>query len=108
MHVRIPAMAALLGLACFLSSPASHAAPATAEGAVGAGARIESLIARMTVEEKAGQLSLYGPADTNIPGNPPAASPGCSTTKGSSASACCRRWPCANRAWAFRCCMAPT
>jgi beta-glucosidase len=70
MHVRIPAMAALLGLACFLSSPASHAAPATAEGAVGAGARIESLIARMTVEEKAGQLSLYGPADTNIPGNP--------------------------------------
>jgi beta-glucosidase-like glycosyl hydrolase len=27
----------------------------------------------MTVEEKVGQLSLYGPADTNIPGNPQAA-----------------------------------
>lgn len=26
----------------------------------------------MTVEEKVGQLSLYGPADTNIPGNPQA------------------------------------
>ncbi|WP_047782924.1 beta-glucosidase BglX [Variovorax paradoxus] len=73
MHVRIPAMAALLGLACFLFSPVSHAAPATAEGAAGADARIESLIARMTVEEKVGQLSLYGPADTNIPGNPQAA-----------------------------------
>ncbi|KLN58813.1 periplasmic beta-glucosidase precursor [Variovorax paradoxus] len=66
-------MAALLGLACFLFSPVSHAAPATAEGAAGADARIESLIARMTVEEKVGQLSLYGPADTNIPGNPQAA-----------------------------------
>ncbi|BEP61307.1 glycoside hydrolase family 3 N-terminal domain-containing protein [Variovorax sp. V213] len=73
MHVRIPAMAALLGLACFLFSPASHAAPATPEGTVDASARIESLISRMTVEEKVGQLSLYGPADTNIPGNPQAA-----------------------------------
>ena len=69
MHVRIPAMAALLGLACFLS-PVSHAAPATAEGPQVADARIDSLVARMTVEEKVGQLSLYGPADTNIPGNP--------------------------------------
>ncbi|KQU83596.1 beta-glucosidase [Variovorax sp. Root318D1] len=73
MHVRIPAMAALLGLASLLFSPASLAAPATAEDAVVVGARIESLIARMTVEEKVGQLSLYGPADTNIPGNPQAA-----------------------------------
>ncbi|HWT18414.1 MAG TPA: glycoside hydrolase family 3 N-terminal domain-containing protein, partial [Variovorax sp.] len=70
MHVRIPAMAAaLLGLASALFSPASLSAPATAEGA---DARIESLIARMTVEEKIGQLSLYGPANTNIPGNPQA------------------------------------
>jgi beta-glucosidase len=73
MHVRIPAMAALLGLASCLFSPASYASPATAEDALGAGARIDSLIARMTVEEKVGQLSLYGPADTNIPGNPQAA-----------------------------------
>ena len=73
MHVRIPAMAALLGLASCLFSPASHTAPATAEDGSGAGARIDSLIARMTVEEKVGQLSLYGPADTNIPGNPQAA-----------------------------------
>ncbi|CAN7467111.1 glycoside hydrolase family 3 N-terminal domain-containing protein [Variovorax paradoxus] len=73
MHVRIPAMAAaLLGLASVLFSPASLPAPATAEGAKGADARIESLIARMTVEEKVGQLSLYGPANTNIPGNPQA------------------------------------
>jgi beta-glucosidase len=72
-------MAALLGLACFLSpvsavTPVSQRAPATPPaGPQGADARIDSLVARMTVEEKVGQLSLYGPADTNIPGNPQAA-----------------------------------
>lgn len=70
-------MAALLGLACFLSpvsavTPVSQRAPATPAGSQGADARIDSLVARMTVEEKVGQLSLYGPADTNIPGNPQA------------------------------------
>lgn len=36
-------------------------------------ARIESLIARMTVEEKVGQLSLYAPAGVDIVANPQAA-----------------------------------
>lgn len=36
-------------------------------------ARIESLIGRMTVEEKVGQLSLYAPAGVDIVGNPQAA-----------------------------------
>ncbi|WP_260602265.1 glycoside hydrolase family 3 N-terminal domain-containing protein [Variovorax sp. MHTC-1] len=36
-------------------------------------ARVESLIARMTVEEKVGQLSLYAPAGTDIVANPQAA-----------------------------------
>ncbi|VTU28694.1 glycoside hydrolase family 3 N-terminal domain-containing protein [Variovorax sp. PBL-E5] len=38
-----------------------------------AAARIESLIGRMTVEEKVGQLSLYAPAGIDIVGNPQAA-----------------------------------
>jgi len=36
-------------------------------------ARIESLLGRMTVEEKVGQLSLYAPAGVDIVGNPQAA-----------------------------------
>jgi beta-glucosidase len=36
-------------------------------------ARVESLIARMTVEEKIGQLSLYAPAGADIVANPQAA-----------------------------------
>jgi beta-glucosidase len=36
-------------------------------------ARVESLIARMTVEEKVGQLSLYAPAGVDIVANPQAA-----------------------------------
>jgi len=38
-----------------------------------ADARIESLIGRMTVEEKVGQLSLYAPAGVDIVANPQAA-----------------------------------
>lgn len=36
-------------------------------------ARVESLVARMTVEEKVGQLSLYAPAGADIVANPQAA-----------------------------------
>jgi beta-glucosidase len=77
MHVRKTALAALLlSLSGFLS-PASAASmpddPAASAASAAADARVESLIARMTVEEKAGQLSLYGPADINIPNNPQAA-----------------------------------
>ena len=82
MHVRKAAVLALVLSA--LSLPAlippataasvpkalqpSHASPAPDA----ADARIESLIARMTLQEKAGQLSLYGPADINTPNNPQA------------------------------------
>ncbi len=66
MRLRLPA--ALLAAPLLFTACATSAPPPPA----GADARIESLIARMTVEEKVGQLSLYGPADTNIPGNPAA------------------------------------
>ncbi|MGJ7526766.1 glycoside hydrolase family 3 N-terminal domain-containing protein [Variovorax sp. GB1P17] len=72
MHVRKPAFFFALCLAGAL--PFASAAPAlgspTAPEAVQA--RIEALIARMTPQEKAGQLSLYGPADINTPNNPQA------------------------------------
>jgi beta-glucosidase len=71
MHVRKAALAALLSLSSgFLPSAFAASAPGDPTPADVADARIESLIARMTVEEKAGQLSLYGPADINIPNNP--------------------------------------
>lgn len=71
MHVgkKAPLLFLALGLlASLLASAQSPASPAPAA----TDPRIEALIARMTVEEKVGQLSLYGPADTNIPGNPQA------------------------------------
>ncbi|MBT2332582.1 glycoside hydrolase family 3 C-terminal domain-containing protein [Variovorax paradoxus] len=67
--MRIRFTALLLSVPLLLTACAMSASPPQA----GAEARIESLIARMTVEEKVGQLSLYGPADTHIPGNPQAA-----------------------------------
>ncbi|MGJ7603470.1 glycoside hydrolase family 3 N-terminal domain-containing protein [Variovorax sp. LT1R20] len=71
MHVRKAALAALLSLSSGFLPPAFAAsAPGDPTPADVADARIESLISRMTVEEKAGQLSLYGPADINIPNNP--------------------------------------
>ncbi|QSI30505.1 beta-glucosidase [Variovorax sp. RKNM96] len=71
MHVRKAALAALLSLSSgFLPSAFAASAPGDPTPAEVADARIESLISRMTVEEKAGQLSLYGPADINIPNNP--------------------------------------
>ncbi|MDH6594074.1 beta-glucosidase [Variovorax sp. TBS-050B] len=66
MRLRFPAL--LLALPLLFTACATPTAPPAAD----ADARIEALIARMTVEEKVGQLSLYGPADTNIPGNPAA------------------------------------
>ena len=71
MHVgkKAPLLFLALGLlASLLASAQSPVSPAPAA----TDPRIEALIARMTVEEKVGQLSLYGPADTNIPGNPQA------------------------------------
>ncbi|KQX29509.1 glycoside hydrolase family 3 N-terminal domain-containing protein [Variovorax sp. Root434] len=83
MHVRKAAVPALVLLLSALSLPALLP-PATAAAAPkdlqpsrspdAAEARIESLIARMTVQEKAGQLSLYGPADIDTPNNPQAGS----------------------------------
>jgi beta-glucosidase len=70
MHVRKPAFAALLCLAFFLPPASAASVPGDPTPPDAADARIESLIARMTAEEKAGQLSLYGPADINIPNNP--------------------------------------
>ncbi|WP_454903283.1 glycoside hydrolase family 3 N-terminal domain-containing protein [Variovorax gossypii] len=62
----VPACAFLLSLA--LIAPSASAAPDAAD----ADARIEALIARMTPQEKAGQLSLYGPAEIDTPNNPQA------------------------------------
>ncbi|MGE8199415.1 MAG: glycoside hydrolase family 3 N-terminal domain-containing protein, partial [Variovorax sp.] len=83
MHVRKAAVPALVLLLSALSFPALLP-PATAASVSkdlqpsrspdAAEARIESLIARMTVQEKAGQLSLYGPADIDTPNNPQAGS----------------------------------
>ena len=83
MHVRKAAVPALVFLLSALSFPALLP-PATAASVSkdlqpsrspdAAEARIESLIARMTVQEKAGQLSLYGPADIDTPNNPQAGS----------------------------------
>lgn len=71
MHVRKAAVLALVLSA--LSLPAIAASvPKNLQPSDAAEARIESLIARMTLQEKAGQLSLYGPADINIPNNPQA------------------------------------
>ena len=68
MHVgkKTPFLLLALGLLASLLAFAQAPVPAVTDP------RIEALIARMTVEEKVGQLSLYGPADTNIPGNPQA------------------------------------
>ncbi len=68
MHVgkKAPLLVLALGLLASLLAAAQSPAQAPTDP------RIEALIARMTVEEKVGQLSLYGPADTNIPGNPQA------------------------------------
>lgn len=72
MHVRKAAVLALV--LSVLSLPAIAASvPKNLQPSDAAEARIESLIARMTLQEKAGQLSLYGPADINIPNNPQAA-----------------------------------
>lgn len=71
MHVRKAAVLALVLSA--LSLPAAAASiPKDLKPSDATEARIESLIARMTLQEKAGQLSLYGPADINIPNNPQA------------------------------------
>ncbi|KQX87996.1 glycoside hydrolase family 3 N-terminal domain-containing protein [Variovorax sp. Root473] len=71
MHVRKAAVLALVLSA--LSLPAIAASvPKSLQPSDAAEARIESLIARMTLQEKAGQLSLYGPADINTPNNPQA------------------------------------
>ncbi|WP_432725798.1 glycoside hydrolase family 3 N-terminal domain-containing protein [Variovorax sp. W6] len=89
MHVRLPRhparslapACALLSLALLL--PSASAAPDAATAAPqqqqqqqqqqqDVDARIEALISRMTVQEKAGQLSLYGPADIDTPNNPQA------------------------------------
>lgn len=79
MSVRNLGVASLLGLACISFSPAAENPPtdppdATRASAASAAAdaRIEALIARMTPQEKAGQLSLFGPADINVPNNPQA------------------------------------
>ena len=71
MHVRKAAVLALVLSA--LSLPAIAASvPKNLQPSDAAEARVESLIARMTLQEKAGQLSLYGPADINTPNNPQA------------------------------------
>lgn len=57
---------------CSLAAVAGLAA-CTTIGETTAEARIESLIGRMTVEEKVGQLSLYAPAGVDIVANPQAA-----------------------------------
>jgi beta-glucosidase len=67
--MRICLHALLLSSSLLLTACTTGAPPPPGDQA---DARIEALIARMTVEEKVGQLSLYGPADTNIPGNPAA------------------------------------
>ncbi|WPG40257.1 glycoside hydrolase family 3 N-terminal domain-containing protein [Variovorax sp. EBFNA2] len=82
MHVRKAAVLALVLSALSLPAlipPATAASvpkalqPSHSPQALDAAeARIESLIARMTLQEKAGQLSLYGPADINVPNNPQA------------------------------------
>jgi len=85
MHVRFPRLparslapaCALLSLALLLPSAsaaadATTAAPQQQPQQQDAEARIEALISRMTVQEKAGQLSLYGPADIDTPNNPQA------------------------------------
>ncbi|MDM0073838.1 glycoside hydrolase family 3 N-terminal domain-containing protein [Variovorax sp. J2P1-59] len=63
---RIPPLALGLLLACIAGCTT------TVQQSV-ADARIESLIGRMTVEEKVGQLSLYAPAGVDIVANPQAA-----------------------------------
>ncbi len=80
MSVRNLGLAGLIALALVSLPPAAVAAPSSPDS-VGATevstetrseARIEALIARMTTQEKAGQLSLYGPADIDTPNNPQA------------------------------------
>ena len=65
---------ATASLFCFLFLLVGPAIPATAlpPPAAPADARIESLISRMTVEEKVGQLSLYAPAAVETLANPQA------------------------------------
>ncbi len=109
MSVRNLGIAGLIGLACIsfsaaAAAPAADTPPPAPPDA--ADARIEALIARMTPQEKAGQLSLFGPAEINTPNNPqagwrnaqqetatcaPAASPVSSTMRASKASGACSR-----------------
>jgi beta-glucosidase len=75
MSVRNLGIAGLIGLACIsfsaaAAAPAADTPPPAPPDA--ADARIEALIARMTPQEKAGQLSLFGPAEINTPNNPQA------------------------------------
>ncbi|OUM02936.1 glycoside hydrolase family 3 N-terminal domain-containing protein [Variovorax sp. JS1663] len=62
---------ALLALPLFLSACATRLSPGGLDPV--SAARIESLIVRMTVEEKVGQLSLYAPAAVDTVANPQAA-----------------------------------
>src|SRR5580698_8282508 len=69
---RTSAIAGLLVWLAGLPFSPAVAAGAASDTPQSSDARINALIARMTVEEKVGQLSLYGPADVNIPNNPQA------------------------------------
>lgn len=72
MRIRdLPSLRRALAL-CGLAGLAGLAACTTIADTT-AEARIESLIGRMTVEEKVGQLSLYAPAGADIVANPQAA-----------------------------------
>ncbi|MGJ7510156.1 glycoside hydrolase family 3 N-terminal domain-containing protein [Variovorax sp. GT1P44] len=64
---RIPLIPLLLVLLACVTGCSTAVRTSMAE------ARIESLIGRMTVEEKVGQLSLYAPAGVDIVANPQAA-----------------------------------
>jgi len=64
MVVRIAAIVVLLGLACVHRATAQPSAPPDPF--------VEALLARMTVEEKVGQLSLYSPASAAPLANPEA------------------------------------
>ncbi|RZL91796.1 MAG: beta-glucosidase [Variovorax sp.] len=64
---RLPFILASILLAC-LAGCTTGQSPLSAASF----ARVESLLARMTVEEKVGQLSLYGPAGVDVVANPQA------------------------------------
>lgn len=64
---RFPAAALVLFVVAGITGCSTTVQQSVAE------ARVESLIGRMTVEEKVGQLSLYAPAGVDIVANPQAA-----------------------------------